>query len=133
MKKIVTSVIMGLAVLPIFNTIQAKETIQTSAYYQVPFKNVEIKGGQKVRASYKFKINEAVVCSQSTDSLHSIEWQYKDVWYKAQMPLTLMDNMDYEGKGQYADPSGTLIITNEFGEPNDGAPMLVSCEYRDIK
>jgi len=133
MKKLITIAILGLAISPLVNIVQAKESLQSAAFYQVPFKNVEIKGGQKIRASYKFNTDQMLVCTQSTDELESIEWQYKDVWYKGQMPLTLMDNIEFQGKGQYADPDGTLIITNEFGDLNDGSPMIVSCEYRNMK
>lgn len=85
--------------------------------------------GQKIRANYTFNTNQTLVCTQSTDFIESIEWEYKDVWYKGQMPLTLIDNSEFQG--QYADPDGTLTITNEFGDPT--SPMLVSCEYHNMK
>jgi hypothetical protein len=129
-------IIKYLAILPLslsfISFVQAKENIAhpSSLYYQVPFHHVQIQSGQKIRANYQFdSLTQTIVCTQSTDFLESVEWQYKDVSYKGQLPLTLKDSSDFQG--QSADPNGTLTITNEFGDPN--IPMSVSCEYRKMK
>lgn len=132
MKLLKIVAILSLSLAPLTSFAQANDkTTQSSAFYQVPFHNVAIMGGQKIRASYKFSTNQTLVCTQSTDFIESIEWEYKDVWYKGQMPLTLNDNLELQG--QRADSDGTLTITNEFGDPDPTSPMLVSCEYHNMK
>jgi hypothetical protein len=57
-----------------------------------------------------------------------VEWSYKDATRKLDLPVTLRDDVRFEG--HTADPSGRLVITNDFGSSTNSGSIFVSCNYR---
>lgn len=120
------------AVLPIalssMGVVQAKGDI----FYTVPFHNVEVKAASKIYIDYNFNAHtQTLVCSSEQSAITSAEWVYKDATRKIDLPITLKDDIHFDG--YYADPYGKLVITNEFGTGSDNGSIFVSCEYRNMK
>lgn len=119
-----------LLALSFIGVAQAKNPI----FYTVPFHNVEVPAASKIYVDYQFDAHtQTLVCTDDPDSkaITSIEWVYKDATRKIELPITLNDDNRFEG--HTADPSGRLVITNEFFSTSSSGSIFVSCEYRNMK
>ncbi len=111
------------------NFVYAKDNVNPTPTYQVPFYNVALNGGQKIYVKYDFRDDtQTLVCKKSGDAMDMIRWEHKDVKYKAQLPIVLKAHESFEG--QWADSFGKLTIANIFSE---NPSINVSCEYRNMK
>ena len=102
-------------------------------YFNVPFKNIEIKPASKIYVIYDFDPRqETLACSTSsqTDAVTSIEWNYNEASRKIDLPVILKNEARFEG--HYADPNGRLAITNEYGSSEANGSIFVSCEYHKM-
>lgn len=122
-----------LAVLPLaLSCVGLAHATKGDVFYTVPFHNVEVKAASKIYANYSFDAHkQTLVCTQdqTSDAITSVEWVYKDSARKIGLPVTLKDDGRFEG--YYADPSGKLVITNDFGSQLNSS-IFVTCEYRNM-
>ena len=121
-------------VLPLALSLMGVAQAKSEVFYEVPFHNVEVRAASKIYVDYKFDAHkQTLVCTDDPDSnaITSIEWVYKDATRKIELPVTLMDDVRFEG--HTADPSGRLVITNDFVSSSSSGSIFVSCEYRNMK
>lgn len=99
----------------------------------VPFDSFALPAASYIGAHYHFDSHrEVLVCeAEGGDaSLMKVKWTYKDVSYAASLPVRLKDDEHFDG--QFADPTGRLIISNPYGgEPNQGS-VLLACHYETV-
>ncbi len=110
------------------------QAAKSEVFYEVPFHNVEVRPASKIYVDYQFDAHkQTLVCTDDPDSkaITSTEWVYKDATRKIELPVTLMDDARFEG--HFADPSGRLVITNDFFSSASTGSIFVSCEYRNMK
>lgn len=118
------------ALLLVVTVAQAKNEID----YTVPFHNAQIKPASKIYVKYSFDSHhQTLVCTspQSNDAITTVGWHYKGVGRKIDLPVTLKDDQRFEGN--FANPSGVLTITNEFGGSEGDGSIVASCEYKEMK
>lgn len=98
--------------------------------YSVPFYHFSLPGKHSMQVVYDFdSCRQNVSCwEEGKNTLpSSVEWTYKSGSYINLLPISLMNNVHF--KGHFADTEGKMTITNT----NDDEPVLVSCEYRNVK
>ena len=99
----------------------------------VPFENVKIPAGSKIKIAYDFDpFTQVLRCTQDDkSSISTAEFEYKGVIFRVNSPVTLNDN--YLLKGHTADPSGNLVIENKWGGMlNPDGSIFVTCNYLNI-
>ncbi|OGT46606.1 MAG: hypothetical protein A3E83_07360 [Gammaproteobacteria bacterium RIFCSPHIGHO2_12_FULL_41_20] len=122
------------AILPLVLLFGGAAQAKGNIFYTVPFHNVEVKAASKIYVDYDFSAHQQTLVCQTdltNDALTSVEWNYKNATRKIELPVTLMDDDRFEG--HYADPAGTLSITNDFGSSSENGSIFVTCEYRNMK
>src|SRR5438034_361886 len=80
----------------------------------VPFLNIILPPGGNIQASYCFENN--------LQSVGLVQWPYKGTINSAALSLSLVTSGVYQG--QFADPSGTISVTN-----NTTASLVVNCQF----
>ena len=116
--------------LPLAFALIGAAEARSDVFYSVPFANVEVQAASKIYVNYSFDSHQqTLVCKTAPNDgvINSAEWTYKDATRKISLPVTLKDDVRYDG--HYADPEGKLTITNEFGPDS----MYVTCEYVKMK
>ncbi len=93
-----------------------------------PFDFVKLTSKQEVKVQYQFNAANQVLVCESTPDVNStrISWQYKGEKYLNSLPITLKDNSQFDG--EFADPNGTLKITNNSPVVN----VIISCQYKTL-
>ena len=116
-------------VLPLALSFMGVVQAESDTSYTVPFHNVEVKVASKINVDYYFDPHlQTLVCTkEQNDAITSLEWVYKGVSRKLELPVTLKDDARFEG--YYVDPDGKLVITNDSGYQS----IFVSCEYRNMQ
>ncbi|HSW92741.1 MAG TPA: hypothetical protein VLJ15_00125 [Gammaproteobacteria bacterium] len=102
---------------------------QVISNYQIPFYNVDIQPGNKIRASYNFDQNHQIlVCTTGGLTSLVIEWPYKGKEYLTSLPAG--GHKSFKGnwypEGYFVDSKGLVTISNE---KSVRLKAVVSCEY----
>jgi hypothetical protein len=89
----------------------------------VPFRNVRLDPGATLAASYSFGKYPIIFCYENTASYVGVmTWPYQGQLESTFLPVQLKLNKNFQGN--FADPSGTISITN-----NVSRFLIVSCQY----
>lgn len=89
----------------------------------VPFLNLRLDPGATLAASYSFGRYPIIFCYENTASFVGVmTWPYQGRLESTFLPVQLKLNKNFQGN--FADPSGTISITN-----NVSRALIVSCQY----
>lgn len=124
-----------LSILPLaFSLIGVTEAKTTNVFYSVPFRHVEVKEASKIYVNYSFDSHKQVLYCQAdypSNAINTMKWEYKGATRQVELPVILKDDKNFSG--YWADPSGVLTITNEYGGMYPDTSIYVSCDYRLVR
>ena len=89
----------------------------------VPFTNFQLAKNATMSASYSFGNHLQIICYEpSLQTIGSTTWPYQGNINSSPLPLLLKTKKDISGN--FADPSGTITITNTTKNK-----IYVACEF----
>jgi hypothetical protein len=89
----------------------------------VPFANILLNPNDMIQASYTFDGHPIIFCYEDNqETTGSIQWPLEGLVQSSTLPITLITDGQYSG--EFADPTGTITITNTAS-----LPVVVSCPY----
>jgi len=89
----------------------------------VPFGNIQLNPNQTIQATYAFGSDPIIFCYENNlQSVGIVHWPFNAVQQTSTLSVSLKTNANFEGF--FADPTGTITITN-----NQTIPLIVNCVF----
>jgi hypothetical protein len=108
-----------LAIQPLNLALSAPQTLLLS----VPFQYINLSPSASIQANYNIGTHGIIFCFMSDSFTTSvIQWPYNGHVKSGTLPIYLKNNPIFSG--EFADPSGSIVITN-----NTGTTVQVNCLF----